>query len=229
MKKQASMICIIFFFMTGLQAQNFEESNVADGEMYTATEKEKLTESATKQKFYESAKRAGLTETKTNELLKIIADRNRVLKDLDTKKKEANAPYSIQDPGTLYNFKINNARNYYARKINVLLTYKEYCDFAVENYNIEAGGNAKTEYQQLIQNNTNLNESQKKKIWRFLYNYHLNQLLTSAYYSYDKTLQKPKLGILRFNFEKEFKKVCKEYNIKTSEGGEGNTNSFEWN
>lgn len=229
MKQQAYQAFIIFFFMTALHAQNFEETTIPEGEMYQSAVKENLTEAATKQRFYESAKRAGLTATKTDELLKIIAERNQVLKDLDSKKKQAHAPYSIQDPGTLYNFKINNARNYYARKINGLLTYKEYCDFAVENYKTEAGGNTKTEYQQLIQNNANLSKNQKKKLFGFIYNYHLNQLLTTAYYSYDKTLQKPKLGILRFSFEKEFKKMCKEYNIKTSEGGEGNTNGFEWN
>lgn len=229
MKKQIYQIFIIFFFMTVLHAQNFEESNVANEEMYKPAGKENLTESVTKQRFYDSAKQAGLTETKTDELLKIIAERNQVLQDLDTKKKQSHAPYSIQDPGTLYNFKINNARNYYARKINVLLTYKEYCNFAVENYIDEARANAKMEYQPLIKNNKDLNENQKKKISDFIFNYHLNLLLTTAYYSYDKTLQKPKLGILRFNFEKDFKKICNEYNIKTSNGGEGNRNGFEWN
>lgn len=186
-------------------------------------------EAAIKQKFYENAAHAGLSETKTKEILKIIEERNQVIKDLDTKKKQVHAPYSIQDPGTLYNFKINNARNQYARKINTALTYKEYCAFAIEDYNSEAQENAKPEYEQLINNNGNLTDNQKKKLSGFVYNYHLNLLLTTAYYSYDKTLQKPKLGILRFNFEKEFKKMCKEYNIKTSEGGEGNTNGFEWN
>jgi len=217
MKKYAYKIVFFILVITGVHAQKNEAT------------KNDLTESVTKQKFYESAKRAGLTEVKTKELLKIIDERNQVLKELDTKKKQANAPYSIQDPGTLYNFKINNARNYYARKINTSLTYKEYFDFAAEDYVYEAAENAKTEYQQLIKSNTNLDENQKKRLGDLIYNYHLNQLLTSAYYCYDKALQKPKTGILRFKFEKEFKKLCTEYNIKTSGGGEGNTNGFEWN
>lgn len=183
----------------------------------------------TKERFYENVRKSGLTESKADELLKIIEERNLILKDLDAKKKQADAPYSIQDPGTLYNFKINNARTYYARKINSLLTYKEYAEFTAEDYRSEAHENAKIEYEQLINNNTTLTEKQKKELYTFIYNYHLNQLLTTAYYSFDKTQQKPKLGILRFNFEKEFKKRCKEYNIKIQESSGENTNGFEWN
>ncbi|RKR10053.1 hypothetical protein C8C83_1721 [Flavobacterium sp. 90] len=217
MKKHTYKIFLFFVFTTGVLAQKNEST------------KDNLTESSTQQNFYKSAKIAGLSEAKINELLKIIDQRNEVLKYLDTKKKEANAPYSIQDPGTLYNFKINNARNYYARKINTSLTYKEYCAFAENDYAYEAAENAKIEYQQLIQYNSNLDENQKKKLRDLIYNFHINHLLTSGYYNYDKTIQKPKLGILRFNFEKDFKKMCKEYNIKTSGGGEGNTNGFQWN
>ncbi|WP_264535760.1 hypothetical protein [Flavobacterium sp. N1736] len=224
MKKLIAPVFAIFFFMTGLYAQNPESKG-----MNIQDEKENLTESAIQQNFYESAKRAGLTDTKMTELLKIIEERNKVLKDLDTKKKQASAPYSIQDPGTLYNFKINNARNYYAKKISGFLTYKEYCEFAMADYRTEANESARLEFRQIIASNDNLNDDQKKKLSGLVYHYHLHQLVTSAYYSYDKTLQKPKLGILRFNFEKDLKKMCKEYNIKASEGGEGNTNSFQWN
>lgn len=212
MKKKAFQILVLLLFVHVMQAQNTIESN-----------------KNTKDQFYENVKKAGLTETKTTELLKIIDERNRVLKDLDTKKKQADAPYSIQDPGTLYNFKINNARNYYAKKINSLLTYKEYCEFAVDDYKNEAQENAKIEYQQLIHNNTSLTEEQKKDFYRLVYKYHLNQFLITAYYSFDKTQQKPKLGIFRFNFEKELKKMCKEYNIKVQESSGENTNGFQWN
>lgn len=212
MKKKIFQILVLLLFVNTMEAQNTIESN-----------------KSTKDQFYENVKKAGLSETKTTELLKIIDERNRVLKDLDTKKKQADAPYSIQDPGTLYNFKINNARNYYAKKINSLLTYKEYCEFAVDDYKNEAQENAKIEYEQLIHNNTNLTEKQKKDFYRLVYNYHLNQFLITAYYSYDKTQQKPKLGILRFNFEKELKKMCTEYNIKVHESSGENTNGFQWN
>ncbi|WP_343589335.1 hypothetical protein [Flavobacterium sp.] len=212
MRKNICQILVLLFFINGIQAQNYNDSK-----------------SSTKDRFYENVKKADLTKTKTEELLKIIEERNRVLKDLDTKKKQADVPYSIQDPGTLYNFKINNARNYYARKINGLLTYKEYCEFAVDDYKNEAWQDAKPEYENLINNNAHLKEDQKQKLSEFLYNYHLNQLLTTAYYSFDKTVQKPKLGILRFSFEKEFKKRCKDYNIKNHDSNGENTNGFEWN
>ncbi|WP_123922190.1 hypothetical protein [Flavobacterium plurextorum] len=217
MKKKVFEILMMFLFVFGLQAQNSNDF------MDSAVEKN------VKDRFYESAKRAGLTEAKTKELLKIIEERNMILKDLETKKKQADAPYSIQDSGTLYNFKINTARNYYAQKINDFLTYKEYSEFAMEDYRNEARENTKSEYQLLIANNTGLTESQQKSLYALLYHYHLNQFLTTAYYSFDKTQQKPKLGILRYSFEKEFKKTCEEYNIKTSSSGNVYKNGFEWN
>lgn len=208
MKKKVFQILTLLLFINGMQAQNSVE---------------------TKERFYKNAAKAGLTEEKTKELLKIIDERNQVLKDLDTKKKQADAPYSIQDPGTLYNFKINNARNYYAKKINSSLTYQEYSEFAFEDYKNEAIANAKIEYEPLVTNNPDLTDSQKKKLYELLYQYHLDQLLTTAYYSFDKTMQKPKLGILRFKFEREFKKLSTEYNLKTTETANKNTNGFEWN
>lgn len=212
MKKKVFQTLTLLLLISGMQAQNSIEAK-----------------KSTKERFYENVKKAGLTEAKTEEILKIIEERNQVLKDLDTKKKQADAPYSIQDPGTLYNFKINNARTYYAKKINSLLTYKEYAEFTAEDYKKEANENAKIEYEQLINKNINLTEKQKKELYQLIYNYHLNQFLTTAYYGFDKTQQKPKLGILRFNFEKEFKKLCKEYNIKVHESSGENTNGFQWN
>ncbi|AWK04312.1 hypothetical protein HYN56_08710 [Flavobacterium crocinum] len=212
MKTKLFQTLTILLFVNGIVAQNYTQPK-----------------NDTKERFYENAKKAGMTETKTEELLKIIDDRNKVLKDLDTKKKQADAPYSIQDPGTLYNFKINSARTYYAKKISTLLTYKEYAEFTADDYKKEANENAKIEYEQLINNNTTLTEKQRKELYLLIYNYHLNQFLTTAYYSFDKTEQKPKLGILRFTFEKEFKKRCKEYNIKIQAPSGENTNGFEWN
>ncbi|WP_281235322.1 hypothetical protein [Flavobacterium gelatinilyticum] len=216
MKKQLFPVIMISLFALNLQSQNNKELNNGS-------------ETGAKDRFYKSAEKAGLTEAKTNELLKIIEERNKVLKDLDTRKKQADAPYSIQDPGSLYNFKINNARNYYAQKINSSLTYKEYSEFAVDDYKNEAIQNVKTEYEPIINNNSSLPESQKEKLYALLYQYHLNHLLTTAYYSFDKTVQKPKLGILRFRFEKEFKKLSTEYNLKTTEAASKNANGFEWN
>lgn len=212
MKTKLFQTLTILLFVNGIVAQNYTQPK-----------------NDTKERFYENVKKAGMTETKTEELLVIIDERNKVLKDLDTKKKQADAPYSIQDPGTLYNFKINNARTYYAKKISTLLTYKEYAEFTAEDYKKEANENAKIEYEQLINSNTALTEKQRKELYLLIYNYHLNQFLTTAYYSFDKTEQKPKLGILRFTFEKEFKKRCKEYNIKIQAPSGENTNGFEWN
>lgn len=229
----------IFLFATAIQAQNFEESKktaIPDEETNAnakSAEKESPNASviaaAMEKVFYINAKRAELTDEKTQELIKIINERNQVLKDFDTQKKKANGPYCVEDPGTFFNFKIKNARNLYAQKISNLITYKQFCYFVVDNYREEAIENSKTEYYQLSNNNPNLTKDQKTNLYKLIYNYHLNQLLTSAYLSFDSNLLKPKLGVLRFKFEKEFANTCKEYNIKTSEANVSNKNDFQWN
>lgn len=222
-----------------IQAQNFDEpknATIPDEETNTTTKStEKISPNGTvvavamEKVFYINAKRAGLTDEKTQELIKIISKRNQVLKDLDTRKKEANASFSIEDPGTLFNFKIKEARNYYAKKISQLITYNQFGYFVVDNYRDEATEKAKPEYMQLFKNNPDLTKDQKLKLYKLIYGYHLNQLLTNAYLSFDTNLLKPKLGVLRFNFEKEFAKTCIEFNVKTIEVKESASNDFQWN
>lgn len=221
--KQPILVFFICMLTINLSAQS--ENKIKS----TTSENNNAAESAIKNRFYQNAKLADLSAEKTEELLKLIDERNKVLKDLDTKKKQAEAPFSIQDPGTLYNFKINEARNYYAKKINYKLTYKQFCFFAADDYQQEAKDSAEIDYSQVIENNPNLSLEQKKQLYNLIYNYHLDKYLTTGYFSFDKTLQKPKLGIVRFNFEKEYIKICKEFNIKISKSNNPSNNNFQWN
>lgn len=239
MKRPIYMTLAILLLTTAIQAQNFDEpKNIAIPEEETKTDtktEEKanpnaaVVAAAMEKAFYMNAKRANLTDEKTQELIKIINERNQVLKDLDTRKKQANAPFSVEDPGTLFNFKIKEARNYYAKKVSELIPYKQFCYFVVDNYREEAIEKAKPDYNQLSKNNPDLTKDQKMKLYKLIYSYHLNQLLTNAYLSFDTNLLKPKLGVLRFNFEKEFAKTCKEYNVKTTESKATASNDFQWN
>lgn len=239
MKKPIYLTLVLLLFTAGIQAQNFDEpknATIPDEETKTtpkSAEKElpnaSVVAAAMEKVFYVNAKRAGLTDEKTKDLIKIINERNQVLKDLDTRKKQANAPFSIEDPGTLFNFKIKEARNQYAKKISQLITYNQFGYFVVDNYRDEAIEKAKPEYMQLSKSNPDLTKDQKMKLYKLIYSYHLNQLLTNAYLSFDTNLLKPKLGVLRFNFEKEFAKTCKEYNVKTTESKQSSSNNFQWN
>ncbi|KIQ20112.1 hypothetical protein RT99_13525 [Flavobacterium sp. MEB061] len=179
--------------------------------------------------FYENAKRAGLSQEKTNELLKIMQERNESLKYLDIWKEQYDDSYTLEDRGTLYNFKANAYRNLYAKKINNLLTYQEYCYFIVDEYREVANENSKLEYQQLLKSNPSLSKEQKIELYDLIYNYHLNERLTKIYLSFDRTLQNPRLGVLRVNFEKDFAKMCKKFNIKTTDPKETKNNNFKRN
>ena len=93
----------------------------------------------------------------------------------------------------------------------------------------EAEQKTKEEFEQLLESNPSLTQDQKEKLHKLIYGYHLNLSMTTAYYNFDKTLQKAKQGALTFNFEKEFAKTCKEFNIKIDKLKESSANNFQWN
>ena len=227
MKATIRLIIPVLLLVTVVQAQSVVQSNDTrisldsiDINDVESKEDSLVDKNAVKTEmskvFYENAKRAGLSKEKTNELMKIIQERNKILKNLDIWKEQYDDSYTLEDRGTLYNFKANAYRNLYAKKINNLLTYQEYCYFIVDEYAEEANENSKLEYQQLSKSNPSLSKEQKIKLYNLIYNYHLNQRLTKVYMSFDRRLQKTTLGVLKVNFEKDFAKMCQEFNIKTT-------------
>lgn len=237
--KKTFIHAVLLLITIATQAQNFEDpikpnipeeitNNTVKSPENIVTDPNAIA-IAMEKAFYKNAKLAGLTDEKTQELIKIINERNQVLKDLDTRKKQANAAFSIQDPLTLYNLKIKEARNEYTRKISSMITYNQYCYFIVDDYREEVKEKSDLEYLQLSKNNPHLTKDQKLKLHKLIYNYYLNKTLTAVYFSFDTNIQKPKLGFLRFNFEKEFAAISKEYNIKIGESKQSNSNNFQWN
>lgn len=217
MKTTFYFILILFVTTISLQAQKSPEPNLP-----------RITDSL-KTIFYKNAKRAALTDEKTNELIKIIDERNKVIADYDAKRKRYNAPFSIQDPGVFYTYKIDQAQKYYAKKIKNTISYEQYGHFVAVNFREEAEEKTKEEYRQLQESNPDLTQDQKEKLHKLIYTYHLNQSITTAYYNFDLVLQKSKKGALTFNFEKEFAKTCKEFNIKIDKLKESSANNFQWN
>ena len=217
MKTTFYFILIFFVATISLQAQKSTKPNTA------------AIADSLKTIFFKNAKSAGLTPEKTKELLKIIDERNVVVANFIAKRERYNAPFNVQDPGVMYTYKIDQAQKYYAKKIKDLITYEEYSYFVVVNFREEAEEKSKQEYKQLLDSNPNLNDEQKVKLYNLLNSYQLNLLITTAYYNSDKNLQKAKQGALTFNFEKEFAKTCKEFNIKIDKLKESSANNFQWN
>lgn len=215
--KTTFYLVLIFLTTTVIQAQKGVKPN-------TATIADSL-----KTIFFKNAKSAALTPEKTKELLKIIDERNIVIANFIAKRERYNAPFNVQDPWVMYNYKIDQAQKYYAKKINNLISYEEYSQFVIVNFKEEAEQNAKQEFKQLIDSNPNLKDEQKLKLYNLIYSYQLNLLLTGGYYNFDQMLQKARKGNVSYNFEKEFAKTCKEFNIKIDKLKESSANNFQWN
>jgi hypothetical protein len=189
---------------------------------------EKETDAEAKQKFLDRAKKAGITDEQINQILMLISKRAEELRALTAENKKANSTYSILEPGEQYSTKMKLVRNKYTKLINTSMTYQQFCAMMVDDFRNQGHENSKLEFIQLIKANPSLTKEQQVKLYDTIYNFHLNELLTTSYLSFDLTLQKPKLGSLRFEFEKTFANLCKEYNIKTANDKETN-NSFQWN
>jgi hypothetical protein len=226
MKNPIYPLLALLFLTIGMMAQsisaNKKQSQSEDKKNATAIENQMKT------KFYEKAKQANLTQEKTEELVGLIEERNKVLKDLNAKKNNADLSFSIQDPVTMLNNKITDAQNQYAQKILKALTYEEFSHFVRDDYDQEAAESAKVEFFKLIQKKPDLTKGQKVKIIELFYNYHLNQLLYNDYLRFDTSLQMPKLKALKFTFEKELAKICKEYGINFTAPTGTNSNDFQW-
>lgn len=215
--KTTFYLVLIFLATTVIQAQKGVKPN-------TATIADSL-----KTIFFKNAKSASLTPEKTQELLKIIDERNIVIANFIAKRERYNAPFNVQDPWVMYNYKIDQAQKYYAKKIKDLITYEQYGHFVVVNFREEADEKAKMELKHLLDANPTLTKEQELKLYNLINSYQLNLLLTTAYFNSDKSLQKAKQGALTFNFEKEFAKTCKEFNIKIDKLKESSANNFQWN
>lgn len=197
---------------------------ISESNSTTGTE----TDAEAKQKFFDKAKKAGIPDEKVNQILVFISKRGEELRALTAENKKANSTYSILEPGEQYSAKMRIVRNRYAKLINTSMTYPQFGAMMVDDFRDQGHENSKLEFMQLIRSNPGLTKEQQVKLYDTIYNFHLNELLTTSYLSFDQTLQKPKLGSLRFEFEKTFASLCKEYNIKTASSNDAN-NSFQWN
>ncbi|WP_310559797.1 hypothetical protein [Flavobacterium sp.] len=217
MKTTFYLFLTLFFITISLQAQKTVKPNTA------------AIADSLKTIFYQNAKFAKLTDKKTNELLKIIDERNKVVAGFIAKRERHNAPFNVQDPWVMYNYKIDQAQKYYAKKINNLLSYAEYAQFVIVNFKEEAELNSKLELKQVLDSNPNLTKEQQQQLYNLIFEYQLNLLMTGGYYNFDQMLQKSKKGAWSFTFEKEFAKTCKEFNIKIDKLKESSANNFQWN
>lgn len=201
---------------------------ISEKSVENSTINEKETDAEAKQKFLEKAKKAGIPDENINQILVLISKRGEELRALTAENKKANSTYSILEPGEQYSTKMKAVRNRYTKLINTSMTYPQFGAMMVDDFRDQGHENSKVEFIQLIRANPGLTKEQQVKLYDTIYNFHLNELLTTSYLSFDQTLQKPKLGSLRFEFEKTFASLCKEYNIKTATDKDSN-NSFQWN
>lgn len=229
MKKTINLVLTMLFFTTGIMAQKVVENKKANDTLKNSTIDKALIEKQLSVKFYENAKKAGLSEEKILALITIIDERNAVFADLNAKRKLSGLRFAIQDLGALYTYKFGEARDYYAKKIADLINYNQYAYFIIDDYRDQANESANVELKKVVEKKKDLTANQQMKLYELFFNYNINQLLNTAYYSYDKTLQKPKLSSLRFTFEKEFANICKEYNINNSISTGKTSNGFQWN
>ena len=143
MKNPIYSVLSLLFLSTIMVAQgvaNKKQSQSESEKKAIAIEKEM------REKFYEKAKQANLNKEKTDELVNLIDERNRVMKELHSKKSIAELSFSVQDPHIMLNNKITYTQNQYDQKIIKALTYEQFSQFVFDDYKEDAGESAKNEF-----------------------------------------------------------------------------------
>lgn len=232
-KLSGSVIAMVFLgLFSSAQAQNIDTNKPHDDNAQAINVKEKSAVTSTdslKNVFYQNASTAKLEEKKISELLKIIDQRNRTITRYHSKRSQHSPAFSVQHPELMYDYKIEQLQKFYSKRISTLLSYNEYCVFVAKDYKIDAEENTKFEFSQLVESYPNLTDAQNAKLFKILFDYHLNLILIANYYHFDSSLQKSRNGVLTFQFEKKLEETCKELKIKIDKLKDIKSSIYQWN
>jgi hypothetical protein len=232
-KLSGSVIAMVFLgLFSSAQAQIIDTNKPHDDNAQAINVKEKsamISTDSLKNVFYQNASIAKLQEKKISALLKIIDQRNRTITRYHSKRNQHSPAFAVQHPELMYDYKIEQLQKFYAKKISTLLSYNEYCVFVAKDYKTDAEENTKFEFSQLVESYPDLTSEQKAKLFKILFDYHLNLILISNYYYFDTSLQKSKNGVLTFQFEKKLEETCKELKIKIDKLKDIKSSIYQWN
>ncbi len=172
----------------------------------------------------EKAKKAGLDERRTTKLIALIKQKEEAITTLTNTANTVNSA-SLFEVNTQKT--IHEIREEFSTNLANLISRKEFAAILGDDLLPAAMRNAKKETEQVL-NLYTLTETQQEQVAEKIKLYYFNEIITKHYYNYQWELQKQKLGGLRYHFEKAFKKMMDEFNVKVKPSKKADNTNFQY-
>ncbi|GAB1857035.1 hypothetical protein MHTCC0001_18710 [Flavobacteriaceae bacterium MHTCC 0001] len=172
----------------------------------------------------EKAKKAGLDESRITKLIALIKQKE---EDITTLMNSTNTVNSASLFEVNTQKTIHEIREEFSTNIANLISKKEFANILGDDLLPTAMRNAEKETEQVL-SSYNFTEVQQEQVSEKIKLYYFNEIITKHYYNYQWELQKQKLGGLRYHFEKEFKKMLDEFNVKLKPSKKADNTNFQY-
>ncbi len=190
-----------------------------------AQQKEK--EATEKERFYKKAEKAGLNEEKTVAVWTLLEEKKAALEAIKASRKAEKSSVGFDFSEASSNRTNGEIKKEFAEKLSKTLTQKEYAKLLGSNFKKKAEKDAGKELKGILEGYS-LTEEQEKELSKKVLQYHLNKLVTGAYYSYNKKLNKQKQSVLRYRYEKDYIALMKSYDVEITQKKKANNTMFQW-
>lgn len=172
----------------------------------------------------EKARKAGLEDARVNQFLALVNKKEADIAAYKAAKKE-NTTSSILEVGDIK--KVSEIKKDFLKDLTSLINKKEFAEILGDDLKPIAIKKAKEEMKAVLAS-YKLTEEQRKAVYKKMAVYYLNETIANAYYKHDKRLLKQKLSGLRYYFEKEYKAMMDDFDIKISPSKKAKKNTYQY-
>ncbi len=162
--------------------------------------------------FIGKAEKSGVSIEKAEILWQLIEQRNSDLEAVKKSKKlGANSGLGLIDIDSQEKPQVK--KRDFQKKVTELISLKEYSALLGDELKVNANKKSKKQLKEIFDTYKQLTKEQSKEISKKVKIYFYNKELNTNYYKYNKKVQKQKLSVLQFYFEKEYRKLMSSYKI----------------
>lgn len=174
----------------------------------------------------EKALATGLEELRAQELVSLVDKKNADLKALKERGNQADDAFSDMFEDSAYDTKKEILKTF-GEQLTKLISKKEFGLIFKDRF-IKKVKKETNEQLKLINSKYELDKTELEKTHELVYAYFLNVAIIKAYYKYEKALQKQKMSVLRYHFEKNYKSLMDGFDIKVKGSKKSDNRTYQW-
>jgi len=172
----------------------------------------------------EKALKIGLDKAQINKLISLLEKKDAAIEAL--KKKNTSDNLSTLFEGTPRKSKSQILKDF-SSELTSVISKKEFAALIGDGLKPGAKKKANKEFEKIIGTHK-LTKEQKEKVYERVALYYFNEAVTNAYYKSKSTLRKQKLSVLRYKFEKDYRALMNNFDIKIEKKQKTDNRTFQW-